>query len=108
MTKKLRWLFIVGSLSAAGASHAETQTKSWYLAHPHARARVMAVCQDNPGMARQSAACITAAAAEEEAGINGMLGRSDHITTLFDQCATMPPLFQVVNHCGPAGKPGHE
>lgn len=103
----MRCSLIIGTLcvivSMPVAAHAETQTQSWFVSHPAARARVNAICMDNPGSAAHNANCINAAAADETAAMDRMIGRIGNVPTLIDQCASMPPLFQIVNHCGPAG-----
>lgn len=94
----MKTLIILGLLVSVPAM-ADTQTRSWYVAHPETRARVNAVCLNDPGRAKNDANCLNAAVAEEDAGINRMTTRTNAIPTLFDQCASMPRLFQIANHC---------
>jgi len=54
-------------LTAASAAQADTKTVSWYVAHPDARAKVYALCQDNPGQARHEPNCLNAFAAIQKA-----------------------------------------
>lgn len=95
----MKHILLIGCLVAVPAlAHADTQTKSWFVAHPDIRKETNARCQDNPGGARHDDNCINAAAAEEVAYINRVTAH--HLPTVFDQCDQMPPLFQRINHCG--------
>jgi len=93
---------------AAPAAHAETKTVSWFLAHPEARAKVYALCQDNPGEAKHTPNCINAVEAMSRVSaqeVEKQLKAAGAGRTLIDDCDKMPRLFQQANRCGPLGTP---
>lgn len=98
-TAALGLLLCIGtSVGASAEPEPSTRTVSWFLSHPSARAQVNAICKDDPGTARHVPNCINASVADERAAL-------DHISaptqpSLIQRCAEMPPLFQIVNHCG--------
>jgi hypothetical protein len=94
---------------ATSAAYADTKTVSWYVAHPEARAKVYALCQDNPGQAKHVANCLNAAEAIKEASLQDVTKQINTATggkTLLDMCDQMPGLFQLANRCGPLGGAG--
>jgi hypothetical protein len=104
----MKHVITVALILAAPAAHAETKTVSWYVAHPDARAKVYALCQDNPGQAKRVANCLNAAEAIKETSLHEVERQLDAAgagRTLIDDCDKMPRLFQQANRCGPLGAP---
>jgi hypothetical protein len=86
----------------ASAAHAETKTVSWFLAHPEARAKVYALCQDNPGEAQHTPNCFNALEASQQASNKELEKQLDAARgrTMLEDCDKQGWLFQAANRCG--------
>ena len=93
-TIALCWLALLAVMSSP--AEAETKTVSWYVDHPAARARVKALCLNDPGTAQHVPNCINASAADAEVALRS----APNSRTLLQQCNEMPELFQAANRCG--------
>jgi hypothetical protein len=99
----MRHIITVAWILSASVAHADTKTVSWFLAHPDARAKVNAMCRDNPGEARHVPNCTNALEATTQASIAKMGKGTDPSTngkTLIEMCDQMSGLFQAANRCG--------
>src|SRR4029077_18988566 len=72
----------------SGARGAEIETATWFADHPEARAKVNALCKDNPGQANHEPNCdnafpgnVIAATRAAQAQPDGILGVTKFQTT---------------------------